>query len=314
MAFPPDSPSPSGPPIDLPSILADLISTAHLAGAVILSASLSSPTSLSTKLNSADLVTETDKAVETLISKTLLSKYPTFAFYGEETFTPGMKLTNHPTFIVDPIDGTTNFVHGYPYFCVSLGFAVNRFPTVGVIFNPVTGLLYTGIKDQGSFRIDTRLSPSDPLHRRRLPLRPAAPLGSLSNCIVAIEFGSDRSGANWECKLATWAKLGKSREEGGAMFHSARALGSAALNLCSVAEGGLDLYWEGGCWAWDVCAGWVILGEAGGMVVDGNPGTWEGRAVEVDERRYLAVRGGEGQREVVEEFWGCIVGEMDYVS
>lgn len=98
------------------------------------------------------------------------------------------------------------------------------------------------------------------------------------------------------------------------MVHSARALGSAALNLCGVASGELDLYWEGGCWAWDVCAGWVILGEAGGMVVDGNSGVWEQRGVSVDHRRYLAVRGGEGQRGVVEEFWGMVVGEMDYVS
>lgn len=310
----PKGTAPSCWTIDLSRIQSDLISVAHLAGAMILSATTTPISSLSTKLNSADLVTETDRAVEALISKTLLSKYPTFRFYGEETFKPGMKLTDHPTFIVDPIDGTTNFVHGYPYFCVSLGFACNREPRVGVVFNPVTGLMYTGIKGSGSYRIDTRLPSADPQHRQPLPLRPVAPLDSLSKCIVAIEFGSDRSGPNWDCKLATWAKLGRSTEEGGAMVHSARALGSAALNLCGVASGELDLYWEGGCWAWDVCAGWVILGEAGGMVVDGNSGVWEQRGVSVDHRRYLAVRGGEGQRGVVEEFWGMVVGEMDYVS
>lgn len=92
------------------------------------------------------------------------------------------------------------------------------------------------------------------------------------------------------------------------MVHGLRSLGSAALNFCAVAEGVLDAYWEGGCWAWDVCAGWVVLVEAGGMVVDGNPGGWEAR---VDGRRYLAVRPGAG-REVVEEFWGCVQGEMGY--
>lgn len=300
--------------LDLQRIQSDLIAIAHLAGAMILSASTTPITSLSTKKNSADLVTETDQAVEALISTALMSKYPTFKFYGEETFKPGMKVTDHPTFIVDPIDGTTNFVHGYPYCCVSLGFACNREPRVGVVFNPITGIMYTGIKGEGSYRIDTRLPKDDTARRQKLPLRPAKPLHSLSKCIVAIEFGSDRAGPNWECKVATWANLGKSKEQGGAMIHSAHALGSAALNLCAVASGEMDLYWEGGCWAWDVCAGWVILGEAGGIVVDGNKAVWEGREVQVDHRKYLAVRGGEGQREIVEEFWGHVVGEMDYVS
>jgi myo-inositol-1(or 4)-monophosphatase len=281
---------------------------------MILSASSTPITSLSTKKNSADLVTETDRAVEALISKTLMSKYPTFKFYGEETFKPGTQLTDHPTFIVDPIDGTTNFVHGYPYYCVSLGFACSREPRVGVVFNPITGIMYTGVQGEGSYRIDTRLPDDDATRRRKLPLRPAEPLRGLSRCLVAIEFGSDRAGPNWECKVATWANLGKSTEQGGAMIHSAHALGSAALNLCAVASGEMDLYWEGGCWAWDVCAGWVILGEAGGIVVDGNKAVWEEREVQLDHRKYLAVRGGEGQREIVEEFWGHVVGEMDYVS
>ena len=281
---------------------------------MILEASNAPVSSLSTKNNSADLVTETDKAVERLISRTLLSKYPTFKFYGEETFKPAMKLTESPTFIVDPIDGTTNFVHGYPYCCISLGFACAREPKVGVVFNPFTGMLYTGIKGQGSFRTNTKLPEEDDKRIQRLPIRPAHPLDDLSKCIVAIEFGSDRKGPNWECKLATWANLGKSKEQGGAMIHSAHALGSAALNLCSVASGEMDLYWEGGCWAWDVCAGWVILTEAGGVIVDGNPTSWENREIPVDHRKYLSVRGGNGQRDVIEEFWGHVSGRMDYES
>lgn len=98
------------------------------------------------------------------------------------------------------------------------------------------------------------------------------------------------------------------------MVRSFRSLGSAALNICAVAEGTVDLYWEGGCWEWDVCAGWVILEEAGGCIVDGNPGQW-GDRVDLDGRRYLAVRGaeaGNGQREIVEEFWGFVQGKLDY--
>lgn len=94
------------------------------------------------------------------------------------------------------------------------------------------------------------------------------------------------------------------------MVHGLRSFGSAALNLCAVAESSIDVYWESGCWAWDVCAGMCILKEAGGMTVDGNPGRWE---VGVDERRYLAVRKGT-ERQVIEEFWGCVEGKLSYAA
>lgn len=97
------------------------------------------------------------------------------------------------------------------------------------------------------------------------------------------------------------------------MVHSMRALGSAALNLVAVAAGQLDVYWEGGCWAWDVCAGWCILVESGGIMVGGNPGDWR---TEIDSRKYLAVRGApSGQKEIVEEVWGVIgEGRLEYES
>ena len=94
------------------------------------------------------------------------------------------------------------------------------------------------------------------------------------------------------------------------MVHSLRSLGSAALNCCAVAKGEIDAYWEGGCWAWDIAAGWVIVEEAGGRVVGGNKGEWK---PEVDGRRYLVVRGAERkeeQEDLVGEFWEA-VGEGD---
>ncbi len=301
--------------IDLPALRDHLITLALQAGQRITAASSTNPNNtegtafLSTKKNSADLVTETDQAVEAFISSNLKDAYPTFSFMGEETYQPGMKLGSEPTFIVDPIDGTTNFVHGWPYVSVSLGFAVNKKPTVGVVYNPFTGQLYHGIKGRGSF-LRTIRDGTAHSSDRRLPLKPASALTGLDECVVAIEYGSDRTGQNWKTKTETWAALGASKEDGGAMVHSARALGSAALNLCGVAEGTLDAYWEGGCWAWDVCAGWVVLTEAGGIIVDGNPGGWN---IPVDHRKYLAVRGAEtGQRELVEEFWGFVKGNMDY--
>lgn len=311
--------------VNLTTIRRDMITIAKQASTMILAATTSTDSSssaINTKNNSADLVTETDAAVEALISKYLMAKYPTFKFLGEETYVPGQKLGPEPTFVVDPIDGTTNFVHRHPYVSVSVGFAVERKPVVGVVVDVFRGRMYVGTKGQGAFVVDLKGHQDgggkgegevgEGERWRRLPTQEPREIMGLDECVVAVEWGSDRSGENWRVKCETWRKLGASKEEGGAMVHSARALGSAALNLCGVAEGHLDLYWEGGCWAWDVCAGWVILEEAGGRVVDGNPGGWE---VPVDHRKYLAVRGArKGQKEVVEEFWGFCQGVMEYES
>ena len=129
---------------------------------------------------------------------------------------------------------------------------------------------------------------------------------------MAIEWGNERSGPNWDVKTRTFAALAGAPDVNGKMVHSFRSLGSAALNCCAVARGDVDVYWEGGCWAWDVGAGWVVVEEAGGSVVGGNPGEWD---VGVDGRRYLVVRAvGEGeagrkeQRGIVEEVWSAVGG------
>lgn len=93
------------------------------------------------------------------------------------------------------------------------------------------------------------------------------------------------------------------------MVHSLRSLGSAALNICGVAAGEIDAYWEGGCWAWDVAAGWVILQETGGIIIGGNQGEWE---IGVDGRRFLVVRAGDDQAKFVEEFWEQVGGRLAY--
>lgn len=218
---------------------------------------------------------------------------------GEETYKPGDLLTDDPTFVVDPIDGTTNFVHGYPYVSISLGLAVKRESVVGVVYNPYTQILWSAIKGHGAF-----LNLKTPL-----PLRqPAEPLRGLQNALVMVEYGSQRSGNDFHVKTDTFKKLSQSKEEGGAMVHSIRCLGSAALNLCAVAAGQVDAYWEAGCWAWDVCAGSIILKEAGGILVDTNPGNWD---APLDGRRYFAIRKGENQKEFVEEFWSYVQGKFE---
>jgi len=180
---------------------------------------------------------------------------------------------------------------------------VSRRPAVGVVYNPFLDTLYTGIRGQGSFLTRNASLPSAAGGEKlRLPLSGnPPPLGDLSTCLVAVEWGSQRDGPNFEIKARAFRKLTASRENGGSMVHSLRSLGSAALNLCACAAGQVDLYWEGGCYAWDVTAGWCILEEAGGRMVGGNPGDWE---TGLDSRLYLAVRGASsGQEAVVKEFW-----------
>lgn len=216
-------------------------------------------------------------------------------------------LSNDPTFIVDPIDGTTNFVHGHPYVSISLGFTFRKEPIVGVVYNPFTLEMYTAIKGKGAYRV----TPSQ--GRQKLPIKnPLEPLGDLDSTLVITEWGKDREGPIFDCKSKTILNLVKAKSLGGACCHSSRTLGGAALSLCAVACGGVDLYWEGGTYSWDICAGWAVLKEAGGMIVDGNPGGWN---IGVENRTFLAVRPspqGMGQREAIQQFWSHVVGRMEY--
>jgi myo-inositol-1(or 4)-monophosphatase len=302
-----------------------LVKVAHQAGQKILAANprtLGSDTKLNCMLPlpplmilhshflAADLVTETDKAVETMVSTELMGKYPNFEFIGEETYKPGMVLTDAPTFIVDPIDGTTNFVHGFNSVCISLGLAVKKVATIGVIYNPFLDELYTAISGQGAYLTTGRNAGV----KQKLPLKKnPEPFKDLSSTLVATEWGSDRRGNNFDLKVKVFSKLGAAKEDGGAMVHSMRSMGSAALNLSAVAAGQLDMYWEAGCWAWDVCAGWCILIEAGGIMVSTDAGDWEPT---IEGRKYFAVRGApRGQKDIVEEFWKVVGdGKFDYSS
>lgn len=264
--------------------------------------------------------------MERLVTQRLSTLYPSYSFVGEETYVAGKtKITSAPTFIVDPIDGTTNFLHGFPQACISLGFAVDKVPSVGVVYNPFLDVLYSGIKGHGAYmQRNAALAASGVLTSgsegaERIQLPPSGKgdaskspaLEGLATALVAVEWGSSRDGNNYDVKTDTFRKLAGSPEMGGAMVHSLRSLGSAALNLCAVAEGALDVYWEGGCYAWDVCAGWCILREAGGIMASGNPGDWDPA---LDARVYLAIRGApNGQRETVEEFWRVVAdGKMEY--
>ncbi|EHA52239.1 inositol monophosphatase 2 [Pyricularia oryzae 70-15] len=302
--------------INLAEIQASLVAVAFEAGRMITGANMD-VTKMDTKLNSVDIVTETDQAIEKMVSTKLRAAYSSFDFIGEETYVPGTtKLTDRPTFVVDPIDGTTNFIHGFPHACISLGFVVNRVPSVGVVYNPFQDEMFTAVRGEGSFlQRNASLAasgitlPDGAAAKRRLPLRTAdpktaPPLGGLSTALIAVEWGSERDGNNFDLRARVFRDLMASQKAGGRMAHSLRSLGSAALNICAVAAGQLDAYWEGGCYAWDVAAGWCILAEAGGIMASGNPGDWEPA---IESRKYLAVRGAtSGQKEFVEELWSVI--------
>lgn len=252
------------------------------------------------KANNVDLVTVVDKKVEGIVRDFLKKKYPNFDFIGEESYVKGETMIGQkPTFIVDPIDGTTNFIHGYPYSCTSLGLSENGKPVVGVVHNPHLNQTFHASKGNGAFLNGECINVSP---------RPLV----LQKSIIGLEAGSERDetpGSNFENKLHTIKNL---LSEKGGFIHGSRSVGSSAMNLCYVASGLLDAYWEGGPWAWDVCAGWCILEECGGTMVSGNPGEWE---IPLDNRCYLAVRGGAKQEEqkwFIESLWSHVEGKLQY--
>ena len=211
------------------------------------------------------------------MAQELKSKYPQYKFIGEESDV-NEPLTDHPTFICDPIDGTMNFVHGHPYVSISLGFAYKLRPVVGVVYNPFYHHLYTAALGRGAYFEDFR-------SKHRLPFTSLAPpLGGLRGSLVLVEWGKEREGINWETAVDTFKNL--TAKDGG-MVHDLRTFGGAALNLCTVAAGSVDMAWGGGWEAWDVCAGWAVLLEAGGRMFNGNP--LEGfDEPPVDGKMYLA--------------------------
>lgn len=182
------------------------------------------------------------------------------------------------------LDGTTNFIHGYPFVAVSIGMTLNKFPTIGVVFNPLLNELYSAAKGKGAFLNRTR----------QLPLfSPPQPLVDLSQCLIATEAGSDRSKAVIDAKIAAIHDILCKKDANNpyaAEAHSIRTTGSAAINLCNVAKGVIDVYWEVGCWEWDVAAAIVIVNESGGIVLEGHNDQSDVEPANIFCRKYLAIR------------------------
>lgn len=253
------------------------------------------------KMNEVDLVTKVDKQIEKLIKSFVQKNYPNFRFIGEESYVHNSThFDDAPTFVVDPIDGTTNFIHGFPFSCTSIGVTEDGKPVVGCVYNPHLNQLFHASAGNGAYLNN------NPIKVKSRPL-------SLQKSIIGLEGGSERQDGpddNFTKKFDAYKQL---LSENGAFVHGFRSMGSAAMNLCYVAMGYMDAYWEGGCWAWDVCAGWCILSEVGGIVVGGNPDEW---GISINHRCYLAVRGGyttqDELTDYIREFWGFIERPLKY--
>ena len=217
-----------------------------------------------------DLVTEFDRRSEALIRARVAVELPDFALVAEEEGgTPGV---DRPTVYADPLDGTTNFAHGHPIFAVSLGLVEPELgPTVGVVIAPVLGWTYVGVAGDRALRDGREVSVSA--------------CESLDRALVATGFPYDRR-TREDNNLREFVAV-----EGG-LVQGVRRLGSAAIDLCLVADGTYDGYWEAGLAPWDTAAGVAIVRAAGGTVTayDGGPfDIREGRLVATNGRVHRAL-------------------------
>ncbi len=214
---------------------------------------------VSTKSTSTDLVTEMDRASEALIRSVITGARPGDRFIGEESAT-GEEITTGDgpdlsgvTWWVDPIDGTTNYVYDHPGYAVSIAAAVDGEVVAGVVADPTHGRTYRAALGAGAHCSDT-------LGRRRRDRRltlGAAP--SLDRALVATGFAYDagRRGSQGAILAGLLPRV-----------RDIRRMGAAALDLCSVAAGRVDAYYEAGLSVWDFAAGTLIATEAGARVGD----------------------------------------------
>lgn len=163
------------------------------------------------KKNTADLVTEVDQATEEFVKAEIKRQYPSHKFIGEESWAAGQQnqLEDAPSWIVDPIDGTTNFVTGFPFVAISIGITYKSKAVIGVVYAPFLDTLFYAREGGGAFV-------ESPQHRqaRRLPLNQPLPLPSLKQAVVAVEWGSDRKLSTIDKKTKFFASLCGDADQG----------------------------------------------------------------------------------------------------
>ncbi|AZN39494.1 inositol monophosphatase family protein [Paenibacillus albus] len=221
---------------------------------------LGNHTTLSLKYSAQDLVTEVDKGAETMIRNLVLTHFPDHSFLGEEGVEPGPEASTRALqsvrdaeylWVVDPLDGTTNFVHSFPFFSVSIALAHKGEVIVGVVYDPIRDELFVAEKGKGAYVRGRRMGVSSEL--------------SLKESLIATGFPADQ---NYALPLNM-----KGLQALVPQVRNIRSGGSAALHMAYVAAGRLSGFWEIGLNSWDLAAGSLLVSESGGRITDlkGNP-------------------------------------------
>jgi myo-inositol-1(or 4)-monophosphatase len=194
-----------------------------------------------------DFVTEVDRTAEATIIDILKAAYPDHAFWGEES---GQSVENamqaDHCWVIDPLDGTTNFLHGVPHFAVSIALMQKGIVTHGVIYDPSRNELFTVSKGAGAYLNDRRIRVSK--------------TREMNSALLGTGFPF-----RYKEHLADYMR---GFSELAMMSAGIRRPGAATLDLAYVAAGRFDAYWEMGVWPWDVAAGALMVREAGGIVTD----------------------------------------------
>jgi myo-inositol-1(or 4)-monophosphatase len=209
-----------------------------------------------------DLVTDADRAAEQEIVTILRRAFPEHDILAEEQ-DYGLRESDC-RWIVDPLDGTTNYAHGFPWFAVSIALEVDREIACGVVYQPWSDELFTAIRDQGAFLND-------------LPLKVSS-IARLDQALLATGFPYDRKSSD----INNYDHFVHFQQEA----QACRRPGAASLDLACVAAGRFDGYWEMKLKPWDVAAGLLLVTEAGGAVTD-----FDGSRVDIYGPRILASNG-----------------------
>jgi myo-inositol-1(or 4)-monophosphatase len=218
-----------------------------------------------------DLVTDADIAAQRAIEQRIFEAFPDHLFIGEENdaaFVRPPKSDGVLRWVVDPLDGTANFVHRFPNFAVSIGLTLGDTILLGVVYDPMANELYTAIQGQGAMMNGQPICVSH--------------IAKLDQAMVAASFPPQVNRESVEIEQFVEMLI---------QCQSLRRLGSAALNLCYVAHGRLDAYWANALKPWDMAAGVLIAQEAGALVrrIDGQPfDVWDGELLAAASRPLMS--------------------------
>ena len=194
-----------------------------------------------------DFVTNCDKKVEKILIEELQKARPNYSILSEEVG----KITNNESFmwIIDPIDGTANFLHGIPHFAISIGLEHNNEIICGIIYDPIKDEMFTAEKGNGSYLNNKRMRVSS--------------RSKLKDCIICTG-GPKKDSKHRELTLEEYKKFSSK------VFIPVGKFGSASLDMAYVAAGRYDGYWQRDLSYWDVAAGIILVKESGGFVTDFN--------------------------------------------